>query len=191
MFAGGVLVVVALYAVSFHWHPLLKTAGDHRTLTNVLARIPGLPAGAPAHIVALGQRLPVPAVDDFVRGVRYQRDHLREGHPSFFIGHHSLHGWWYYYPVAFLIKTPLPILLLVVFRLFRLNAVPMVAGEYVVVLPMVGMLLLACFDTVDLGLRYILPLYPFLFVWLSRIVALEVEGWMRVPSRAFSETARP
>jgi hypothetical protein len=44
--------------------------------------------------------------------------------------------------------------------------------EKVVVLPVIGTMILACFDTVDLGIRYLLPLYPFLFVWLSGVLTL-------------------
>ena len=100
------------------------------------------------------------------------------------MGRHSLHGWWYYYPIAFLIKTPLPILLLVIIRLVLLAAIPMADGEYMIVFPIIGMMILACFDTADLGLRQILPLYPFLFVWLSRVVALELFGARRLKMRS-------
>ena len=173
LLAGGLLVVIAFYAVMFHWHPLLRAGGEHRTVTKIMTRVPGLPRGAQARIVALGEHVPIPDVGTFIRGILYQRAHLRDPEPAFLMGRHSVHGWWYYYPVAFLIKTPLPILLLLIFRLVRLRAVPMVTGEYVVVLPIVGVMLLALLDTLDLGIRYLLPLYPFLFVWLSRIVALE------------------
>ena len=32
-------------------------------------------------------------------------------HPAFLFGDRSANGWWYYYPVALLVKTPLPLLL--------------------------------------------------------------------------------
>jgi hypothetical protein len=51
-----------------------------------------------------------------------------------------------------------------------------VAAEWFLVVPIVSMMILACLSTVDLGIRYLLPLSPLLFVWLSRAVALAVVG---------------
>jgi 4-amino-4-deoxy-L-arabinose transferase-like glycosyltransferase len=178
LLVGAAVVVVVVYAVVFRWHPILSGISEHPSearpsvADQVLARIPGLKGGVPAPILALGQRIWIPDVDSYVQGVWYQRSHLVSGHPSFLMGRHSLYGWWYYYPVAFLIKTPLPILLLVIIRLFLLASVPMGVDEKVVVLPVIGTMILACFDTVDLGIRYLLPLYPFLFVWLSGVLTL-------------------
>ena len=182
--AGGVVVVIMVYAVAFHWHPLLRIGGEHRTVDKVLALMPALKGAVQTQIVALGQRIWVPDVDKYVEGLLNQRRHVIEGHASFLMGRHSLHGWWYYYPIAFLIKTPLPILLLVIIRLVLLAAIPMADGEYMIVFPIIGMMILACFDTADLGLRQILPLYPFLFVWLSRVVALELFGARRLKMRS-------
>ena len=178
--AGGVVVVIVVYAVVFHWHPLLRTGGEHRTVGKVLARIPAFKGTVQTQVVAVGQHIWVPAVDQYIKGLLDARRHLNDGHASFLMGRHSLYGWWYYYPVVFLIKTPLPILLLLIIRLVRLAAIPMVAAEYMIVLPVVGMMILACFTPLALGLRQILPLYPFLFVWLSRVVALELFGARRL-----------
>ncbi|HET8999371.1 MAG TPA: phospholipid carrier-dependent glycosyltransferase [bacterium] len=184
--AGAAVVVSMVYAVVFHWHPLLHIGGEHRTVDKVLARIPGLRGAVQTQVVALGQRIWVPDLDKYIEGLLDQRRHLIQGHASFLMGHHALHGWWYYYPIAFLIKTPLPILLLVIIRLVLLAAIPMVDGEYMIVFPIIGMMILACFDTADLGLRQILPLYPFLFIWLSRVVALELFGARRLKMRPAS-----
>jgi 4-amino-4-deoxy-L-arabinose transferase-like glycosyltransferase len=181
--AGGVVVVIMVYAMVFHWHPLLHIGGEHQTVDKVLARIPALKGTVQTQIVALGQRIWVPDVDKYIEGLLDQRRHLIEGHASFLMGHHSVHGWWYYYPIAFLIKTPLPILFLVMIRLVLLAVIPMVDGEYTIIFPFIGMMVLACFDTADLGLRQILPLYPFVFVWLSRVVALELFGARRLKMR--------
>lgn len=175
--AGATLVVVGIYAATFHWHPLVSEAG-HGLLARVAARAPLLPDGLRAHIVSLGQYIRVPTVNGYVDGALDQLHHLADGDPGqYLMGRHSTHGWWYFYPVAFLIKTPLPILLLALVRVSWLRSVRVDAGEYVLLVPIMGIMVLACLSTVDLGLRYILPLYPFLFVWLSRTVTLAV--WRR------------
>ena len=54
----------------------------------------------------------VPA--DFVLGILRQVRHNNEGHPAGFLGMYSRTGWWYYFPVAFALKTTLPFLLLAI-----------------------------------------------------------------------------
>src|SRR5690349_8684458 len=49
---------------------------------------------------------------EFVLGVLFQMVHNREGHFASLLGMYSQRGWWYYFPVAFALKTTLPFLLL-------------------------------------------------------------------------------
>ena len=49
---------------------------------------------------------------------------LQVGTPAFLLGRYSDSGWWWYFPVAFLVKTPLPILLLLLFVLLRIAKIP-------------------------------------------------------------------
>jgi hypothetical protein len=171
LLAGAGLVVILFYALAFQWRPLVHTGGEHRTMEKVVAGIPVL-KGAQERVLALGQRVWIPDVAMYAEALLRQRQHLIAGHASFVMGRHSMHAFWYDYPAAFLIKTPLPILLLVLVRLILLPAIPMAAQEYFVVLPIAGIMFIACSSPDYLGVRQILPLYPFLFVWLSRVVAL-------------------
>lgn len=180
--AGAAVVLIVFYAVAFHWRPLLHAEGQHRTVDELFARIPAVIRGPLEHqIVALGQSMWVPDVAKYAQGVFDQRRHLNVGHASFVMGRRSMRGSWYDYLLAFLIKTPLPILLLVIVRFILLPAIPMDAGEYMIVLPIVLFMGVASFESVSayLGLRNILPLYPFLFVWLSRLVTLLLVGGVR------------
>jgi len=45
---------------------------------------------------------------------------LQVGTPSFLLGRYSDAGWWWYFAVAFGVKTPLPLLLLLLFASFRI-----------------------------------------------------------------------
>lgn len=89
------------------------------------------------------------------------------------MGRHAAHGLWYYYPLAFLIKTPLPILLPIVYRIVRLGTIPLDRGELMLLLAVIGIPLLASFGTA-FGIRQVLLVYPLLFVWLSRVVASDL-----------------
>ncbi len=44
---------------------------------------------------------------------------LQMSTPSFLLGRYSDQGWWNYFPVAFLLKTPLPTLILLVWAVGR------------------------------------------------------------------------
>ncbi|HID63048.1 MAG TPA: hypothetical protein EYP49_09955, partial [Anaerolineae bacterium] len=55
--------------------------------------------------------LPVPAPKYFY-GLAVKYTHTETGRPAFLMGKFSTEGWWYYFLVAFLIKTPIPLLIL-------------------------------------------------------------------------------
>jgi hypothetical protein len=63
-----------------------------------VGRVPGLP-------------VPIPAATH-VKIYQSLQQHYDEGHPTFLMGMNSTRGWWYYFLIAFLIKTPLPTLIL-------------------------------------------------------------------------------
>ncbi len=102
---------------------------------------------------------------------RMLRRHMAEGHAAFLMGQVAHHGWWYYYPVAFLLKTPLPTLVLLAaalappgYALRRwwqdrdLWLYPLLYG------------FATLFSTIAIGYRYLLPALPFLFVLAGRVL---------------------
>ncbi len=92
---------------------------------------------------------------------------LVQGRPSFLAGSYSNFGWWYYFPIAFLIKTPLALLALFfmgVVSIVRRGSLFSLDGEAFVVVPVVLFLGVAMMSTLNIGLRHILPIYPFVIV---------------------------
>jgi hypothetical protein len=57
-------------------------------------------------------RIPLPA-PQFFAGIDVVLKHNSGGHPAFLLGEAGSRGWWYYFPVAIAVKTPLAFLLLV------------------------------------------------------------------------------
>ncbi|HVX38341.1 MAG TPA: hypothetical protein VHB25_02115 [Gemmatimonadaceae bacterium] len=111
-----------------------------------------------------GPAVPAPA---FLNGVSTFVLHGSSGHPAFLLGVPRNHGWWYYFPVALLVKTPIPLLLLAVLggaagvkRAWATrdwqSAAPITSA--------IAMLALSMAVRVDLGIRLILPVYPLLAV---------------------------
>jgi hypothetical protein len=85
------------------------------------------------------------------------------GRSSFLMGRHSVTGWLYYFPVAFLIKTPIPMLVLLASIVF---ARKMWNRENLLFLALPAAVYFAagCYAKVNIGHRHIMPVYPLLMV---------------------------
>jgi hypothetical protein len=115
---------------------------------------------------------------DFVSGIGWQLGHAHDGHPAGLLGMWSQHGWWYYFPVAFALKTPLPVLLLALasvgWALARLRR--NVEGRVLVLLvPLALFTGLLMLSTINIGVRYYLPAYPFFFILSGALL----DDWLR------------
>ncbi|HEV7994050.1 MAG TPA: hypothetical protein VGP25_19645 [Gemmatimonadaceae bacterium] len=106
---------------------------------------------------------PVPAPELF-RGIAAFATHGNGGHPAFLLGEVRLTGWWYYYFVVLAVKTPLPLLALAVVG--AVHAVRARSTEgWTALVPLVGVigvLVPSLLSHVDLGVRIVLAVYPFL-----------------------------
>ncbi len=130
-----------------------------------IGRLPGVP-------------IPVPAATHLSSAMKAQQ-HMEVGHPTFLMGQLSETGWWHYFPVAFLIKTPIPTLSLL-FASVALAVRPHMVINYqrwLAILPLaafVGMYsVVALFSSVNIGYRHLLPLLPCLFVLAGQISNLK------------------
>ena len=144
----------------------------------------------PAH-AGLRAHIPVPAMQ-FLRGLKTVRNHA-EIHPAYLLGqtHASGKGWWYYFPVAIAAKTPLPELLALLGMLGVLlsprvrKGLGLPAYELWLLLLPAGVYLLASLGvlgiSLNLGIRHILPLFPFLCILAG--------GWVALPWR--QQAVRP
>ncbi len=123
---------------------------------------------------------------DYLKGVALVLNHTSNGHDSFLLGQVSKTGWWYYFPVLFLFKTPLPTLLAIVFALYCFQRQRPRSQLVTTLLLSAGLFLLAAiFSKANLGLRHIMPVYPVLIVAIgwsvtvshkSRIIVLSLLG---------------
>jgi hypothetical protein len=121
---------------------------------------------APAHAYLLG-----------LHGVAV---HNADGHESYLLGQQSRRGWWYYFPVAFAVKTPSAVLLLTLLSIGVLLRAPPRGESFrwiALALPMLFYFLLSTTSGINIGLRHLLPVYPFLF-------AIVAAAFFRLPFRA-------
>lgn len=97
--------------------------------------------------------------------------HVEGGHDAFLLGKVSNQGWWYYYPVALAIKTPIPLFILIILTLTLWKKLPhkdWFTEVYIWILPVV-LLVMGMQGKINLGIRYMLPLYAFVFLFVARL----------------------
>jgi hypothetical protein len=88
-------------------------------------------------------------------------------------GKYSTGGWWYYYIFVFLLKTPIPVILLMISALISIfkRKTLIIYPELTYILPAAAVILVSLsLSKYQIGMRTLLPVYPFLFVWLSEEV---------------------
>jgi hypothetical protein len=99
---------------------------------------------------------------------------------TFLLGHYSNTGFPSYFFYVFLLKTPLPALLLIitalVFSLLRCAERRLV--PIFLLVPAGLYFLMAMASHLNLGVRHLLPIYPFLYVLAGGLV-LELDRWRR------------
>jgi 4-amino-4-deoxy-L-arabinose transferase-like glycosyltransferase len=127
-----------------------------------------------------GWSFPLPAATHLIPLERVRAD-LSTGRPVFLMGQVYERGQWFYFPVAFAIKTPLPtLILLVAASAFALRSLSFVFRRSSFVrppssilrhLPLVAFPLLyfagALVQPFNIGYRHLLPVLPFLFVFIA------------------------
>lgn len=101
-------------------------------------------------------RIPIPA-PTLAIGVAQVRLHEIGGHTAYLLGSESRHGWWYYFPVVFFYKSPLPFLMLIGWGAVLLARDR--RGLQIVLIP-VAILLTAMTASLNIGARHILPIIP-------------------------------
>ncbi|MBN1178792.1 MAG: glycosyltransferase family 39 protein [Anaerolineae bacterium] len=152
-----VLLVVAYRPASGHVlslpRRLLALVGMGLVAALVVWAVFGFEVGP---VTASGVPLPAPT---FLRGLPGVWRRIARGTPTFLLGRVSDTGWWYYFPAIFVLKTPLPTLVLlavgagVSVRRWRERALWWV--------PLVFYLVVASAGTLQIGYRYILPVLLF------------------------------
>jgi 4-amino-4-deoxy-L-arabinose transferase-like glycosyltransferase len=125
--------------------------------------------------VVPGSHVVLPAPTFFIGALDFAT-HGALGHSSFLLGHVSSRGWWYYFPVVLLVKTPLPLLALgIVGVASAVHAAQRGAWEPVLLVVGVSVvMLIGMLTKVDIGVRHVLPLFPLLALLAARTV---IELW--------------
>lgn len=139
-----------------------------------------------------GSWLRVPAPSWF-RGLAAYLAGSATGEPAYLFGRLSPDGWWFYYPVALLLKAPLPLLLLSIIGAAAAFADLVRRSRWQTVAPLCGVvavLLVAAVGSDDSGIAQVLTVFPLLAVAGSYgAVALWERGARTLPALRFSRIA--
>jgi len=118
-------------------------------------------------------------------GVEWHNEH---GHLSFLLGRTDLDGWWYFYPVALAVKTPLPLLVL------GLSGLGLLAWRgwrehdiYTIAPPacFVSILVFCClYSHINIGVRHVLIAYPLLAIGAGYALGRAWRRWQALLAHA-------
>ena len=132
--------------------------------------------------------LPIPVPADYLIGLDIQKHDFEEGRWSYLRGEHRRGGWWYYYIYALCVKMPLGFLALVLIAMMLAlqstisrdlwphprqseRAIQWTRhwrNTFVLIAPGMAVLILVSSQTgFNWYLRYLLPAFPFLYIFAS------------------------
>jgi 4-amino-4-deoxy-L-arabinose transferase-like glycosyltransferase len=165
--AVSIMLFTIWAAYGFSLTPLAMDPGVYQTIDKGLA--PGSVIRALAVRLAT---LPFPFTQ-MVTELEWLFRHSVDGHDSFLLGHYGMTGWWYFFPVVIFFKTPLAFLALAIpgffFLTWKFESKP---WQLIATALFPCALLTFCMmSRIDLGVRHILAIYPFLALMAGAVVA--------------------
>jgi 4-amino-4-deoxy-L-arabinose transferase-like glycosyltransferase len=106
-----------------------------------------------------------------------------QSRPAFLLGRYGENGWWYYFPLAMLFKTPLATLggigMAIVVALSRKRQARIQWWAVVCLALPLGIYGCSALSShLNLGIRHVLPLYPFIYVLIAVTLARLNRHWI-------------
>jgi len=179
MLASRMLVGMYVINLGYGFEGTCMRLGNYRFVSAALGAAPGTKE-APSNG---GNRfsgtwlssLPVPLPKHYLLGIDLQRQDFENfNRPSYLRGQFSPKGWWYYYLYALAIKVPLGTWLLIALAAsVRIAAKTGWRDEFILLSPAFIILAFVSSQTgFSEHMRYVLPIFPFAFVWIGRLAAV-------------------
>ncbi len=106
-------------------------------------------------------------------------------YPYYLNGTFKPGGWWYYFVVAWLLKTPIPILLITIGGIITTRFVKTnIVDTLILLVPPIAITIITSIYAHDIGARYMIPVYPFLYVYAARLGTLFDHKKIKMPVAA-------
>lgn len=115
---------------------------------------------------------PFPA-RQYLTGLEAATNLIGGGKDSFLLGAYSPKGWWYYFPVAFALKTPLPTLILIAATFIFVYRQKRWHSTLPLLIPVVIYFVICVASPFQIGYRHLLPVLPCLFIFTSQLALID------------------
>jgi hypothetical protein len=160
----AIFAVVAFFAVWATYLFNIGTLGDQTAFAADAVQLHATSKAMPHWL----ESIPIP-MPSLLLGLRTLIRHMHGGHLAFLNGQFRTRGWWYYFPEALLLKSPLAFLagLLIAGVLLFKRPRPQLITAMALLLPPALFMASAMKGRVDIGIRHILPVIPFLYLIIS------------------------
>ncbi len=224
IFAIGYLIVYIVYFVFTINYPVEKQKADTEFILTSFAKGPDTnwESCKLSSKVELSRRLRCVAdiniwmsqnkilrpIGQYLLGVLMVLQRSSGGNTAYFLGEVSASGWWYYFPVVFVLKEPIPSLILILFAFilgiwriikgfkFQISSVFKKFSDYLGThVAEFSMLVFVIFywlysvkSPLNIGIRHILPTMPFVYIlaisslkkWIDGKVIIFSNSWKRL-----------
>jgi len=126
----------------------------------------------------------------YSQGLLMATNRTATGNTTYFLGKVSAEGWWYYFPVVFFLKTPLPlnilILISIVGNLLLLKSLKSPLSrlknwiknhftEFSIIVFLIIYWTTSMIGSLNIGIRHLLPTFPFIYI----LVSLGIKNWIK------------
>ena len=183
LFVIGIVTLWATY--SFEFKPLLENTPDIAEKVDYIRAFAGkIPIANQAIIqdwaVNIAKNVPIPLSSFTVSLLGVVNQVQGGGQPLFLMGQQYIGGVKWYYIYLVLIKMPLSFIILVIFSfvlsLFRKRTPVDFITNFSIILSIFMLFFVISMSKLQGGIRYLLPVFPFLFMWASDSINVKIKG---------------
>ena len=138
------------------------------------------------------RHLYLPAASHIERWLRLQ-ENLTYGREAFLLGQNQMHGWWQYFPIAFMLKTPIPTLLLGfsgIVAFLSSHKHTLNTKLAIIIFPFLYAAS-SLTSTINIGYRHLLPIFPFLYISIGSLWKTKTSNLNQSHAASKIRTRRP
>ncbi|MEK7657856.1 MAG: glycosyltransferase family 39 protein [Patescibacteria group bacterium] len=198
IFIIGYILIYAIYFLFTINYPIEKQVADTKF---ILTSFSGAPAEI--NIWMAGNKILRP-LGQYLLGVLMVLQRSSGGNTGYFLGEVSAGGWWYYFPIVFILKEPVPSLILIFIALFlsvwgiirklqttnyKLQTFMDYLGNHFAEFSMLSFAifywLYSIKSPLNIGIRHLMPTMPFIYI----LAASALKKWINYNSKVIFKSA--
>ena len=162
--------LLPMLIVGFSAFRTIRQNGRHQQIASAEIRNLAVIAAASLFVIEaayLFSASPIP----YFKNVALVNANHDVSYESYLLGQLKQDGWWYYFLVAFVLKATLPALILIsIAAITMFSRVIDSWGETILLSAIVLNFVAVSLGAAEIGVRYLLPIFPLVYVWVSRVV---------------------